>query len=206
MAERTKLAIISRGGGGGHFYVMTAGNKPGLLSYFNMLHVLHRPLTKVTMTALCSSTSRLLAGAGMVQKEGASSSSNIVPPSVIKQESTSKQNPLSLSKTEETQVKLEPTDEKLQACPVDFSIPVQDSSLEDKACKTKEWTPMMEVSSSASFKGESSWLPQRTLRQATKSLFLLPFKKRKRRPELSKVAPEKLAAAALKLLASEATS
>jgi len=142
----------------------------------------------------------------MVQKEGASSSPNIVPPSVIKQESTSKQNPLSLPKTEETQVKLEPTDEKLQACPVDFSMPAQDSSLDDKAGKTKDWTPIMEVSSSAGLKGESSWLQHRTLKQATKSLFLLPFKKRKRRPELSKVAPEKLAAAALKLLASEATS
>ncbi len=141
----------------------------------------------------------------MVPKDGASSSPNMVPPSVIKQESFSKQNPLSLPKTEETQVKLEPTDEKLQASPVDFSIPVQDSSLEDKAGKTKDWT-QMEVSSAASFKGEASWLPQRTLKQATKSLFLLPFKKRKRRPELSKVAPEKLAAAALKLLASEATS
>ncbi len=141
----------------------------------------------------------------MVQKEGASSSPNIAPPSVIKLESTVVQDSLSLPKTEERQVKLEPTDDRLQASPVDFSMPAQDSSLEDKACKTKDWTPM-EVSSSASFKGESSWLPQRTLKQATKSLFLLPFKKRKRRPELSKVAPEKLAAAALKLLASEATS
>jgi hypothetical protein len=142
----------------------------------------------------------------MVQKEGANSSPNMVPPSVIKQESTSKQNPLSLPKTEETQVKLEPTDDKLQVFPVDFSIPAQDSSLDDKAGKTKDWTPIMEVSSSAGLKGESSWLQQRTLKQATKSLFLLPFKKRKRRPELSKVAPEKLAAAALKLLATEATS
>jgi hypothetical protein len=141
----------------------------------------------------------------MVQKEGASSSPNIVPPTVIKLESTVLQDPLSHPKTKETQVKLEPTDEKLQAFPVDFSLPVQDSSLEDKVGKTKDWTPM-EVSSVASLKGESSWLPQRTLKQATKSLFLLPFKKRKRRPELSKVAPEKLAAAALKLLASEATS
>jgi hypothetical protein len=142
----------------------------------------------------------------MVQKEGASSSSNIVPPSVIKQESTAEQDLLSLPKTKETQVKLEPTDEKLQAAPVDFSLPVQDSSLEDKAGKTKDWTPMEVSSSAASLKGESSWLPQRTLKQAPKSLFLLPFKKRKRRPELLKVAPEKLAAAALKLLASEATS
>jgi hypothetical protein len=143
----------------------------------------------------------------MVQKEGASSSPNLVSPSVIKLESTVVQDPLSLPKTEETQVKLEPTDEKLQAFPIDFSIPPQDSNLEDKAGKTKDWTPMTEVSSSAvNLKGESSWLPQRTLKQATKSLFLLPFKKRKRRPELSKVAPEKLAAAALKLLASEATS
>jgi hypothetical protein len=141
----------------------------------------------------------------MVQKEGASSSLNMVPPSVIKLESTVEKHPLSLPKTKETQVKLEPTDDNLQTSPVDFSIPPQDSSLEDKAGKTKDWTPM-EVSSAASLKGESSWLPQRTLKQATKSLFLLPFKKRKRRPELSKVAPEKLAAAALKLLASEATS
>jgi hypothetical protein len=141
----------------------------------------------------------------MVQKEGASSSPNIVPPSVIKQESTVVQDRLSLQKKEETQVKLEPTDDKLQVSPIDFSIPPQDSSLEDKAGKTKEST-QMEVSSVASLKGEASWLPQRTLKQATKSLFLLPFKKRKRRPELSKVAPEKLAAAALKLLASEATS
>jgi hypothetical protein len=138
----------------------------------------------------------------MVQKEGASSSPNMVPPSVMKLESNADQDHLSLPKTK---VKLEPTDEKLQAFPVDFSMSVKDSSLEDKAGKTKEWT-QMEVSSVASLKGESSWLPQRTLKQATKSLFLLPFKKRKRRPELSKVAPEKLAAAALELLASEATS
>jgi hypothetical protein len=142
----------------------------------------------------------------MVQKEGASFSPNIAPPSVIKLESTVEQAPLSLPKTKETQVKLEPTDEKLQVSPVDFSIPKQDSSLEDRAGKTKEWKQMMDVSSAASLKGESSWLPQRTLKQATKNLFLLPFKKRKRRPELSKVAPEKLAAAALKLLANEATS
>jgi hypothetical protein len=141
----------------------------------------------------------------MVQKEGASSSPNIVQPSVIKLESTVEQAPLSLPKTKETQVKLEPTDDRLQSFPVDFSIPAQDSSLEDKSGKTKVWTPM-EVSSAVNLKGESSWLTQRTLKQATKSLFLLPFKKRKRRPELSKVAPEKLAAAALKLLASEATS
>jgi hypothetical protein len=130
----------------------------------------------------------------------------MVKSSVIKQESTVVQDPLSLPQTKETQVKLEPTDDRLQAFPIDFSIPAQDSSLEDKAGKTKDWTPMMGVSSAANLKGESSWLQQRTLKQATKSLFLLPFKKRKRRPELSKVAPEKLAAAALKLLASEATS